>query len=160
MAPRGPDMHCITPRVSVPPVAQGAMSTLDLAASVARDVVAATKEILDSITWPPLVNEADRPPVDQVADAALWECFQKHLAATPQSTSADTESHTSAFDHLGHRAPAPSQEDQWAPRPEMMPRKVDRGWQPNCEEHEPSWATSQKRQSQSRPCDEVDPKKG
>ena len=40
-----------------------------------------------------------------------------------------------------------------------MPRKVDRGWQLN-REQEPLWATSQKRWSQSQPCDEVDPKKG
>ena len=41
----------------------------------------------------------------------------------------------------------------------MTPRKVDRGWQPN-KEQESQWAVSQKRQSQSRPRDEADPKKG
>ena len=35
MAPRGPDLHRITPRASVPPVGQGTMSTPDLATSVA-----------------------------------------------------------------------------------------------------------------------------
>ena len=160
MAPGGPDTRCMAPRTGVPPVAQGAMSTPDLATSIARGVVAAATQILERFTWPPLVNEADHPPVDLAADAALRECFQRRLAATPQSTSTGqaTPSQTSAFDHLGHQTLAP-QEDQWAPWPKMKPCKVDRGWQAN-REQEPLQAASQKRQSQSRPCDEVNPKKG
>ena len=73
MAPGGPDLHCITPRASVPPVTQGAMSTLDLAASVARGVAAAATQILERFTRPPQVNEADHPPVDLAADAAIRE---------------------------------------------------------------------------------------
>ena len=53
MAPRGPDMHCMTPRVSVPPVTQGAMSTPDLAASVTHGVAAAATEILERFTQSP-----------------------------------------------------------------------------------------------------------
>ena len=41
----------------------------------------------------------------------------------------------------------------------MTPRKIDRGWQPH-KEQEPQRAISQKHWSQSRPRDEVDPKKG
>ena len=41
----------------------------------------------------------------------------------------------------------------------MTPRKIDRGWQPH-KEQDPQWAVSQKHQSQSRPHDEADPKKG
>ena len=83
MAPRGPDLHHVTPRASVPPVTQRTMSTLDLAATVAQGVVVTTMEILERFTWPPQVNEADHPPVDLAADAAIWEHFQRRLAATP-----------------------------------------------------------------------------
>ena len=161
MAPRGPDLCCITPRASVPLVSQGTMSTPDLAASVARGVAAAATQTLERFTWPPQVNEADRPPVDLAADAAIRECLQRCLATTPQPTSTGqaTSSRTSAFDQLGHQAPAPQEEDEWAPRPEMTPYKVDHGRQPN-KEQESQWAVSQKRRSQSQPRDEANPKKG
>ena len=77
VAPGGPDLHHITPRASTPPVTQRTMSTPDLAATVARGVVNAATEILDRFTRPPQVNEADCPPVDLVADAAIWERFQR-----------------------------------------------------------------------------------
>ena len=83
MAPRGPDLCHVTPRASVPPAGQGTLSTPDLAATVARGVAAATTEILERFTQPPQVNEADRPPVDLAANAAIQECFQRCLAATP-----------------------------------------------------------------------------
>ena len=161
MAPRGPDLHHVTLRAGVPPVAQGAMSTPDLATSVARGVAAAAMQILERFTRPPQVNEADRPPVDLTADAAIRERFQRCLATTPWPTSTGqaTSGRTSAFDQLGHRTPAPQEENQWAPRPEMTPHKVDRGWQPN-KEQESQWAGSQKRWSQSQPHNEADPKKG
>ena len=100
MAPGGPDLHRITPRAGVPLVAQGAMSTLDLAASVARGVAAAATQILERFTRPPQVNEADRPPVDLVANAAIRERFQRHLDATPWPTSTRqaTSGRTTAFD--------------------------------------------------------------
>ena len=47
------------------------------------------------------------------------------------------------------------------PRPEMTPRKVERGCQSShTAGQEPSRSTSQKRHSQSRPRDELDSKKG
>ena len=161
MAPGGPDLHCITPRASVPPVTQGAMSTPDFAASVAHGVAAALIEILERFTWPQQVDEADRPPVDLAANAAIRECFQRCKATTPQPTSTGQtiSGQTSAFDRLGHQTLAPQEDNQWAPQPEMTPCKVDRGQQPN-KEQEPQWAGSQKRRSQSRPHDEADHKKG
>ena len=77
VAPRGPDLHQVTPRGSAPPVTQRTMSTPDLAATVAQGVVAAVTEILERFTQPPQVNEADRPPVDLAADAAIRERFQR-----------------------------------------------------------------------------------
>ena len=99
MAPGGPDMRRVTLRASVPPVAQGAMSVPDLAESVTRGVAAATMQILERFTQPLQVNEADRPPVNMVADAAIWERFQRRLAATPWPTSTGqaTSGQTSAF---------------------------------------------------------------
>ena len=78
MALGGPDLHRVTSKTNVPPVGQGTMSTPDLAATVARGVAAAARQILERFTWLPQVNEADRPPVDLAADAAIWECLQTH----------------------------------------------------------------------------------
>ena len=83
VAPRGPDLHHVTPRASAPLVTQRTMSTPDLATTVAQGVAATTTEILERFTRPPQVNEADRPPVDLAADATIRECFQRCLAATP-----------------------------------------------------------------------------
>ena len=63
----------------------------------------------------------------------------------------------SAFDQLGHCTPAHQEESKWVPRPEMTPCKIDRGWQPHKETQR---AVSQKRQSQSRPRNEADSKRG
>ena len=100
MAPGGPDLHRVTPRAGVPPVGQGTMSTPDLAASVARGVAAAATQILERFTRPPQVNEADCPPVDLAADAAIRERLQRCLATTPRPTSTrqTTSGRTSAFD--------------------------------------------------------------
>ena len=53
----------------------------------------------------------------------------------------------------------PRKISKWAPHPEMTPRKIDRGRQLH-KEQETQQAVSQKHWSQSRPCDEADPKKG
>ena len=67
----------------------------------------------------------------------------------------------SAFDRLGHWAQTPQKEEEWEPRPEMTPQKVDRGCQSSrTASSEPPHSTSQKRQSQSRPRDEGESKKG
>ena len=44
-------------------------------------------------------------------------------------------------------------EDDWAPHPEMTPRKVERGHQPGRDQDSSSRPLSQKRRSQSRPRD-------
>ena len=105
------------------------------------------------------MDEKSCPPVDESVDATIRERFLRQRATTPHSPSSGqaTSGQVSAFDRLGG-APV-SQEDQWAPQPEMTPRKIERGQQPN-KEPEPQQAGSQKRRSQSRPQDEADPKKG
>ena len=128
MAPGGPDT-CRVPLRAKAPTAPGSMSTPELAATVARGVAAAATQILEWYAWPP--NEAERPPVDQVADAALRERLQRHLKASPWTTpgSQPVSERISVFDRLGHRAQDTQKEDEWAPRHEMTPRKVERGRQ-------------------------------
>ena len=155
VAPGGPDQCHVTLRGGAPPATQRTMSTLDLAATVARGVVATATEILERFTRPPQLNEADWPPVDQAADAAIQERFQRRLAATTPATTG----WTSAFDRLGHRTPTQQEEDKFMPCPEMTPRKIDRGRQLH-KEPEAQRAVSQKWRSQSRPCDKADPKRG
>ena len=161
VAPRGPDLHHVTLRASVPPVTQRTMSTLDLAVTVAQGVAATTTQILERFNQPPQVNETDRPPVDLVADATIRERFHRCLATTPRATSTGpaTTGRTSAFDRLGHCTPAPQEEGKWVPCPKMTPRKIDHGRQPH-KEQETQREVSQKRLSQSRPRDEADSKKG
>ena len=121
VAPGGPDQRHMTLRGSAPPVTHRTMSTPDLAATVAQGVAAATTEILERFAWPPQLNEADRPPVDRAADAAIRECFQRWLAAATPATTG----WMSAFDRLGHCTLTQQEEDKFAPHPEMMPRKID-----------------------------------
>ena len=66
---------------------------------------------------------------------------------------------TSAFDRLGHRTLTSQEESNWAPDPEMTPRKIEHGRQLH-KEQESERAVSQKRRSQFHPRDEADPKKG
>ena len=68
MAPRGPDTRRVPPRTKAL-TATGPLSVPELAATVARGVVATATEILEHYARPP--NEADHPPVDQAADTAL-----------------------------------------------------------------------------------------
>ena len=68
MAPGGLDTHHVPPRAKAP-TALGSMSTPELAATVARGVAAATTQILERYTQS--LNEAEHPPVDLAADAAL-----------------------------------------------------------------------------------------
>ena len=68
MASRGPETRRVPPRAKAP-TAPGSLSTPELAAMVARRVAAAATQIFERYAWPP--NEAECPPVDQAADAAL-----------------------------------------------------------------------------------------
>ena len=159
MAPGGPDTCRVPPRAKAP-TAPGSMSTPELAATVARGVAAAATEILERYARSP--NEAKRPPVDQAADAALQERLQRHLKASPWSTpgSQPVTERVSVFDRLGHRVQDTQKEDEWAPRPEMTPQKVERGCQPGRYQDSSSRPPSQKRRSQSHSRDEVNAKKG
>ena len=159
MAPGGPDTRRVPPRAK-PLTTPGSLSTPELATTVARGVAAAATQILEWYARPP--NEADRPPVDQVADAALRECLQRRLKASPWATpdSQPVSERTSVFDRLGHRVQGTQAEDEWTPRPEMTPRKVERGHQPGRGQDPSSRPLSQKRRSQSRPRDEAIAKKG
>ena len=159
MAPGGPDTHRVPPRAKAP-TAPGSMSTPELAATVARGVAAAATEILEWYARPP--DEAERPPVDQAADAALRECLQRHLKASPWTTpgSQPVSERVSVFDRLGHRVQDTQKEDEWTPHPEMTPRKVEHGRQPGRDQDSSSRPPSQKRRSQSRPRDEANAKKG
>ena len=74
MATRGLDTHLVPPRAKAL-TAPGSMSTPELPATVARGVAAATTRILEWYARPP--NEAERPTVDQAADAALRERITK-----------------------------------------------------------------------------------
>ena len=159
MAPGGPDTHRVPPRAKAP-IAPGSMSTPELATMVARGVAAAATQILERYARPR--NEAKRPPVDQVADAALRERLQRHLKASPWTTpgSQPVSERVLVFNWLGHRAQDTQKEDEWAPRPEMTPQKVEHGRQPGRDQDSSSRPLSQKRWSQSRPRDEASAKKG
>ena len=159
MAPRGPDTRHVPPRDKAP-TTQGSMSTLELAATVARGVAAATTQILERYAQP--LNEAKCPPVDQVADAALRERLQRHLKASPWTTpgSQPVSERVLVFDRLGHRVQDTQKEDKWAPRPEMTPWKVEHGRQPGRDQDSSSRPPSQKRRSQSHPREEASAKKG
>ena len=126
MAPRGPDTHSVPPRAKAP-TAPGSMSTPELAATVAHGVAAAATQILEWYARP--LNEAECPPVDSAADAALRENLQRRLKASPWTTpgSQPVSERVSVFDRLGHRTQDTKKEDEWAPRPEMTPRKVEQG---------------------------------
>ena len=159
MAPRGPDTHHVPPRAKAP-TAPGSMTTPELATTVARGVAAAATQILERYARPP--NDAERPPVDQAADAALRERLQRHLKASPWTTpsSQPTSERVLVFDRLGHRTQDTQKEDEWAPRPEMTPQKVECGHQPGRDQDSSSRPPSQKRQSQSHPREEASAKKG
>ena len=159
MAPGGPDTHHVPPRAKAL-TAPGSMSTPELATTVARGVAAAATQILEWYARPP--NEAERPPVDQAADAALQECLQRRLKGSPWTTpgSQPASKRVSVFDRLGHRMQDTQKEDEWASRPEMTPRKVERGRQPGRDQDSSSRPPSQKRQSQSCPREEASAKKG
>ena len=150
---------CVPPRGKTL-TAPGSLSTPELATTVARGVAEAATQILERYARPP--NEAERPPVDQAADAALRERLQRHLKGSPWTTpgSQPVSERVSVFDRLGHRVQDTQKEDEWTPHPEMTPRKVERGCQPGRDQDSLSRPPSQKRRSQSRPRDEANAKKG
>ena len=159
MAPGGPETCRVPPRAKAP-TAPGTLSTPELAATVAQGIAAAATQILERYARPP--NEAEHPPVDQAADTALQERLQRCLKASPWTTpgSQPVSERVSVFDWLGHRVQNTQKEDEWAPHPEMTPRKVESGRQPGRDQDSSSRPPSQKRRSQSRPREEASAKKG
>ena len=159
MAFGGLETRHVPPRAKAP-TALGSLSTPELAATVARGVAEAATQILERYARPP--DEAKCPPVDQVADAALRERLQRRLKASPWTTpgSQPVSERVSVFDRLRHRVQNIQKEDEWAPRPEMTPQKVECGHQPGRDQDSSSRPPSQKRRSQSRPRDEASARKG
>ena len=113
----------VMPQMEAPQKQTRMLSAPDLVSSITKGMTVAVTEILERFAGP--------PPVDDVADTAIQECFQQQRATASQSTPASSEAsgRVSAFDQLGHRAQTPQKEDQWMPRPEMTPGKVERGCQ-------------------------------
>ena len=141
-----PETCRVMPRAEPPPKQTRMLSALDLVSSLTKGMTTAATEILEKLVQP--------PPVDDVADVAIWEHFQQQRAAASHFTPASAEgsSWVSAFHRLGHQAQTPQKEDQWVPRPEMTPQKVERGCQAShMAGQELPCSTSQKRCSQSRP---------
>ena len=100
--------------------------------------------------------------MDQAADAALRECLQRRMKGSPWTTPGSqlVSERVSVFDRLRHRVQDTQKEDEWTPRPEMTPQKVERGRQPGRDQDSSSRPPSQKRRSQFRPRDEANAKKG
>ena len=146
----------VMPRTEALPEQTRMLLAPDLVSSLTKGMTEAATQILEKFTHP--------LPVDDAADAAIREHFQQRRAVSTRMIPAGMESSAgwvSAFDRLGHRVQTPQKEEEWEPRPEMTPRKVDRVHQSSrTAGSEPPHSTSQKRWSQSRPRDEGEPKKG
>ena len=139
-------------------------TTPDLVDHLTKAMAMAAAEVIDGL--------ARLPPVTDATDAALRERFLQRRAATQHSGATPTAtSWVSVFDQLAHRQQAPQKEDSWQTCLEMMPRKVtehrlqpERGQEPSSSTsrvvQETGRSTSQKRCSQSCPCDKADSKKG
>ena len=159
MAPRGPETRRVLPR-AIAPTALLSMSTPNWPLRLLAGSQQPQHRYWNGM--PGLRDEAERPPLDQAADAALRERLQRRLKASPWTTpgSQPASEKVSVFDRLGHRVQNTQKEDKWTPRPEMTSRKVERGHQPERDQDSSSRPPSQKRRSQSHPRDEASAKKG
>ena len=118
----------------------------DLVSSITKGMTAAATEILEKFTQP--------PPVDDAVDAAIRERFQQRRGAVREykfiPAGMESSARVSSFDLLGHRAQTPQKDEDWEPRPEMTPQKIERGCQTTrVTGSESPHSTSQKRRSQS-----------
>ena len=112
----------VIPRKEAPPKPTGMLSAPNLVTSITKSMTAAATEIIEKF--------AHLNRVDDVADAAIQEHFQQRAAAQKFILAgAESSGQVSAFDRLGHWVQTPEEEEQWEPRPEMTPRKIQRGWQ-------------------------------
>ena len=150
-----PEQHRVMPQTGAPLEQTRMLSAPDPVSSITKSMMAVATEILEKYVRP--------PPMDDAMSAAIWEQFQQWRAATTQFIPAGMESsaRVSAFDRLRHWVQTPRKDDEWEPRPEMTPRKIERGCQTSrAAGSEPPHSTSQKRRSQSQPQDEGEAKKG
>ena len=131
----------VMPRTEALPEQTRMLSAPDLVSSLTKGMTVAATQILEKFTRPPLVDDA--------VDAAIQERFQQRRAVATWVIPAGMESsagQVSAFDRLGHQVQTPQKEEEWEPRPEMTPQKVDRGHQSShTAGSEPPCSTSQKR---------------
>ena len=100
-----PETRRVMPRTEALLEQTRMLSAPDLVSSLTKGMAEAATQILEKFTCPPLV--------DDVADAAIWEHFQQRRAVATWVIPAGMESSTgrvSAFDRLGHQAPANSPE--------------------------------------------------
>ena len=134
------DSRKVSTRMEAPHESTRMLLAPDLVTSITKGMTTAVTEILEKFACPPPVNDA--------TDATIWARVQQWRAATPVPAGMEASGHQSAFDQLGHRIQSPQKDDQWAPKPEMTPQKVERGHHQHWEE-EPPHSTSQKRHSQS-----------
>ena len=95
----------VIPRKEAPPKPTGMLSAPDLVTSITKGMTVVVTEIIERFAHP--------PPVDDVADAAIWEHFQQRRATAQQLTPAGAESsgQVSAFDRLGHQVQTPQEEE-------------------------------------------------
>ena len=63
------ETHRVMSRTEAPQKQTRMLSAPDLVSSITKNMTVAVTEILERFACP--------PPVDDVADAAIWECFQQ-----------------------------------------------------------------------------------
>ena len=99
------EVRKVVPHMEAPPKHTGMLSAPDLVTSITKGMTVVVTEIIERF--------AHLPPVDDVADAAIWEHFQQRRAAAQQLTPAGAESsgRVSAFDRLGHQVQTPWEEE-------------------------------------------------
>ena len=113
----------VAPREAPPQGLVRELYALDLVNCLMQGMANTAPELLEKFTWP--------PPVSAAADATLRERFQQRRAMIPQPPTIKSAAtgRVLAFDQLEHWKQSPLKEEPWMVCPEMMPRKVGRGWQ-------------------------------
>ena len=126
---------------AVPPAKE--VSALELADHLTKVMASAAVEVIDRLAQP--------LPVTDATDTMVIERFLQRRMTARQTPSA-----TGRFwERLAHHQQTPPKEGPWVTWPEMMPRKVERGRQPERSQEsgrstsrvaqDSSWSTSQKR---------------
>ena len=134
----------VTARAVPPQGLAKELCTPDLVNHLTKVMASATAEVIDGLAQPPPVTNAVVPE----------RFMQRNTMAAQHSSTNQVPSATSrvtVWDRLAHRqqTPHPPKEDPWLTWPEMMPRKTERGCQPE-RSQEPSRSTSQVVQDSGR----------